>query len=61
MNASKCCRTIGCNCAGTQFAENLASLKWYHYLIVVIVIGIVLFFIQYGLPKLSTTGVEDAK
>ena len=38
LNASECCRTIGCNCAGTQSMEFLTNFPRYEWLILLTLI-----------------------
>lgn len=48
LNATECCRTIGCNCAGTQLIENMNWLTTNYWLLSLI--GIVsLVFILAGI------------
>ena len=47
LNASECCRTIGCNCAGTQLIENLAGLPLWEWMLLLFGLGLILSYIIY--------------
>ena len=39
LNASECCKTIGCNCAGTRLAESMSNTN---FLINIVMIGAII-------------------
>ena len=48
MNASECCRTIGCNCAGTQSVEALNRFMnggWISFVAFVVIVGVLGFIV----------------
>ena len=47
MNASMCCITEGCNCAGTQLSESMARLPFVPIVLGVFILGFIIFIIYY--------------
>jgi len=53
LNATECCRTIGCNCGGTKMVENMNYLTTHYWILglVIIIAAIVLLLIGYIISK----------
>lgn len=48
MNASECCRTVGCNCAGTNSIEMLNQFMnggWFSFFSLVLAVGTLVFLV----------------
>lgn len=37
LTAEECCRTVGCNCAGTQMIEHMNFMPWWAWMILCLI------------------------
>ena len=61
LNSTECCRTIGCNCAGTTSAETLATIPIWLTISIIGICSLILFIIVYIIYNKQFSGENKMK